>query len=74
MIIVLLTAIVVTNVYAGSVLGVRIKEGMESKSDEDEDEDEEDDEGKEGMDHEEGEKKRRVKRGDAVSYTGRCTS
>ena len=58
MIIVLLTAIVVTNVYAGSVLGVRIKEGMESKSDEDEDEDEEDDEGKEGMDHEEGEKKK----------------
>ena len=62
MIIVLLTAIVVTNVYAGSVLGVRIKEGMESKSDEDEDEDEEDDEGKEGMDHEEGEKKKKGKK------------
>lgn len=62
MIIVLLTAIVVTNVYAGSVLGVRIKEGMESKSDEDEDEDEEDDEGKEGMDHEEGEKKKKDKK------------
>ena len=60
MIIVLLTAIVVTNVYAGSVLGVRIKEGMESKSDEDEDE--EDDEGKEGMDHEEGEKKKKGKK------------
>ena len=61
MIIVLLTAIVVTNVYAGSVLGVRIKEGMESKSDEDEDE-EDDDEGKEGMDHEEGEKKKKGKK------------
>ena len=60
MIIVLLTAIVVTNVYAGSVLGVRIKEGMESKSDEDEVE--EDDEGKEGMDHEEGEKKKKGKK------------
>jgi len=56
MIIVLLTAIVVTNVYAGSVLGVRIKEGMESKSDD------EDDEGKEGMDHEEGEKKKKGKK------------
>ena len=61
MIIVLLTAIVVTNVYAGTVLGVRIKEGMESKSDVDEDEDE-DDEGKEGMDHEEGEKKKKGKK------------
>ena len=59
MIIVLLTAIVVTNVYAGSILGVRIKEGMESKSDED-DEEEEDD--KEGMGHEEGEKKKKGKK------------
>tara|TARA_B110000114_G_scaffold36338_1_gene37772 strand:- start:1511 stop:2065 length:555 start_codon:yes stop_codon:yes gene_type:complete len=59
MIIVLLTAIVVTNVYAGSVLGVRIKEGMESNSDEDEDDDDED---KEGMGHEEGEKKKKGKK------------
>jgi outer membrane murein-binding lipoprotein Lpp len=59
MIIVLLTAIVVTNVYAGSVLGVRIKEGMESNSDEDEDDDDED---KEGMGHEEGEKKNKGKK------------
>lgn len=70
MIIVLLTAIVVTNVYAGSILGVRIKEGMEGKSDEDnegmghEDDkegmDHEDD--KEGMGHEEGEKKKKGKK------------
>lgn len=57
MIIVLLTAIVVTNVYAGSILGVRIKEGMESKEDDDED-----DEDKEGMGHEEGEKKKKGKK------------
>lgn len=57
MIIVLLTAIVVTNVYAGSILGVRIKEGMESKSDEDDEE-----EDKEGMGHEEGEKKKKGKK------------
>ena len=61
MIIVLLTAIVVTNVYAGSILGARIKEGMESKSDEDkEGMDHEDD--KEGMGHEEGEKKKKGKK------------
>tara|TARA_B110000285_G_scaffold186394_1_gene211719 strand:- start:704 stop:1324 length:621 start_codon:yes stop_codon:yes gene_type:complete len=40
MTIVLLTAIVVTNVYAGSILGVRIKEGMEGNDEEEEDEDE----------------------------------
>ena len=61
MIIVLLTAIVVTNVYAGSILGVRIKEGMEGKSGEDkEGMDHEDD--KEGMGHEEGEKKKKGKK------------
>lgn len=64
MIIVLLTAIVVTNVYAGSILGVRIKEGMEGKSDEDDEDkegmDHEDD--KEGMGHEEGEKKKKGKK------------
>lgn len=61
MIIVLLTAIVVTNVYAGSILGVRIKEGMENESDEDkEGMDHEDD--KEGMGHEEGEKKKKGKK------------
>lgn len=61
MIIVLLTAIVVTNVYAGSILGVRIKEGMESKSDEDK-EGMDHEEDKEGMGHEEGEKKKKGKK------------
>ena len=31
MVIILLTSIVVTNLYAGSVLSIRIKEGMENK-------------------------------------------
>ena len=61
MIIVLLTAIVVTNVYAGSILGVRIKEGMESNSDEDK-EGMDHEEDKEGMGHEEGEKKKKGKK------------
>ena len=52
MTIVLLTAVVVTNVYAGSMLGIRIKEGMESKGEKGDDEDEvrtDEDEDKEGM-------------------------
>lgn len=61
MIIVLLTAIVVTNVYAGSILGIRIKEGMENESDEDK-EGMGHDEDKEGMGHEEGEKKKNGKK------------
>lgn len=61
MIIVLLTAIVVTNVYAGSILGVRIKEGMENESDEDK-EGMDHEEDKEGMGHEEGEKKKKGKK------------
>jgi hypothetical protein len=54
MTIVLLTAIVVTNVYAGSIFGIRIKEGMEGKDAKgkdakDKDAKDKDDEDKEGM-------------------------
>ena len=60
MVIVLLAAIIVTNVYAGSILGIRIKEGMEGKEHDDEENDEENDE--EGMGHAEGEKKKKGKK------------
>jgi hypothetical protein len=63
MVIVLLAAIIVTNVYAGSILGIRIKEGMEGKEhDDDADDADDDDDDKEGMGHEEGEKKKKGKK------------
>jgi len=63
MVIVLLAAIIVTNVYAGSILGIRIKEGMEGKEhDDDVDDADDDDDDKEGMGHEEGEKKKKGKK------------
>ena len=52
MIVVLLTAIVVTNIYASPRLNIKFKEGMEGNKDEKEDEDDEDDaddEDKEGL-------------------------
>ena len=51
--IVLLTAVVVTNVYAGSVRGIRIKEGMESKGEDGDEGDDEDGEGKVHTDEDE---------------------
>jgi len=53
MTIVLLTAVVVTNVYAGSVRGIRIKEGMESKGEDGDEGDDEDGEGKVHTDEDE---------------------
>ena len=59
MIIVLLSAIVVTNLYAGSILGVRIKEGMENHEDEEEEDDEE---VMETFEHNEDDKKKKKKK------------
>ena len=61
MIIVLLSAIVVTNLYAGSILGLRIKEGMENHGEE-EHEEEEHEEETESLEHsEDGKKKKKTK-------------
>lgn len=61
MIIVLLSAIVVTNLYAGSILGLRIKEGMENHGEE-EHEEEEHEEETELLEHsEDGKKKKKTK-------------
>tara|TARA_Y100000996_G_scaffold378686_1_gene331498 strand:- start:80 stop:700 length:621 start_codon:yes stop_codon:yes gene_type:complete len=56
MIIVLLSAIVVTNLYAGSILGLRIKEGMENHGEEEHEEE------TESLEHsEDGKKKKKTK-------------
>jgi ABC-type Zn2+ transport system substrate-binding protein/surface adhesin len=57
MIIVLLSAIVVTNLYAGSILGLRIKEGMENHEEEEEEDEEE--EVMETFEHNEDNKKKK---------------
>lgn len=57
MIIVLLSAIVVTNLYAGSILGLRIKEGMENHEEEEEEDEEE--EVTETFEHNEDNKKKK---------------
>ena len=66
MVIVLLAAIIVTNVYAGSILGIRIKEGMEGKEHDDGEHDDEEngdeENGEEGMGHAEEEKKKKGKK------------
>jgi outer membrane murein-binding lipoprotein Lpp len=61
MIIVLLSAIVVTNLYAGSILGLRIKEGMENHEEEDHEEEDHEEE-TESLEHsEDGKKKKKTK-------------
>lgn len=62
MIIVLLSAIVVTNLYAGSILGLRIKEGMENHGEEEDEDDDEDEEVMETFEHNEDDKKKKKKK------------
>jgi len=62
MIIVLLSAIVVTNLYAGSILGLRIKEGMENHGEEEEEDEDEDEEVMETFEHNEDDKKKKKKK------------